>query len=102
MLTDDDQFSLSKIDPHYEALVITVPALAKMDFSSLRDERLDYSTQKEISPERVMKLTACAIYFAFDFCLVFRYNNDEHTTKHRDPARVKRDIGAYINPADMP
>ena len=48
-----------------------------------------------------MKLTACAIYFTFYFGLVIRYINDEHTAKHRDPARVKWNIGAYIDPADM-
>ena len=72
-----------------------------MIFLSLWDERLDYSTQEEISPEQVMKLIACAIYFAFSFGLVVWYINDKHTAKHRNPARVKRDIGDYIDPADM-
>ena len=100
-LNDEDMHSLSQLEPHYEALVTTVPALAKVDFSSLRDDRLDYSTQKEISPERVAKLMACAIHFTFDFGLVVRYINDEHTAKHRDPDKVKQDIGDYIDPADM-
>ena len=92
-----DLYSLSKLDLHYEALVTTFPALAKVDFSSLRGKRLDYLTQEEVSLERVTKLTACAIHFSFDFGLVIRYINDEHTAKHQDPARVKIDIGEYID-----
>ena len=92
-LNDEDMLSLSLLDPHYKALVTTVPALSMVDFSSLWYERLDYSTQKEISPERVKKLTACLIHFAFDFGLVVCYINDEHTAEHRDAARVNPDIG---------
>ena len=48
-----------------------------------------------------MKLTACAIHFAFDFGLVVRYINDEHTANHHDPAKFKRGIDEYIDPVDM-
>ena len=81
-LTDDDLSSLSKLDLHYEALVTTVLAFAKVDFPPLQEECPEYSTQKEISPEQVVKLTACVIYFGFDFGLVVQYINDEHILKN--------------------
>ena len=96
-----DLRSLAQVDPHYEALVTSVPALTNIDFSTLRNERLDYSTQKVINPERVIKLTACAVHFGLDFGLVVRYINDETTAKHRDPVQVEQAIGPHVDPADM-
>ena len=101
-LTRDDLSNLSKVDPHYEALVISIPALANVDFSSLKHERLDYSSQKEISSERVMKLTACAIHFGFNFGLVVRYINDKITAKQGIQSVWKTTLGPTSTPLIWP
>ena len=75
-LGEHDLASLAKLDPEYEAMVESVPILKRVDFSSLTEERLGFADQTEISHERVIQLTACAVHYGLDFGRVVRYLNN--------------------------
>lgn len=100
-LGEHDLASLAKLDPEYEAMVESVPILKRVDFSSLTEERLGFADQTEISHERVIQLTACAVHYGLDFGRVVRYLNNEYTGMHRDLPKLESEIGPHIDPDDM-
>ena len=53
----------------YEAIVVNVPKLSNIDFSSLRLPCHDYISQVQIEPQRVWLLAACAVHYNLDFGL---------------------------------
>ena len=56
----------------------------RVDFSSLRIPRHDYSTQVVIGPRRAWLLVACVVHYDLDFGLCARYLGRDYTAKLRD------------------
>ena len=72
---------LCDLHPDFSAMILNVPKLRLVDFSSLRDPRYNYSDQTHISKIRVWLLTACAVYYNLDLGLVVRYLAGEYMAK---------------------
>lgn len=92
-LTWDDgtemEGAIACLSKKYSEMVKGVRELTSYDFRWLRNERLDYADQKEISMERVRAMTACCIHYNMDIGLVARYLDGEYTKNSwHDPARI--------------
>ena len=92
--------TLSAMHPDYEALIVNVPILMTVDFSSLLEPRHDYATQEQIDPKRVRLLAACAVHYNLDFGLVMRYLGGEYTAKWRDVDAILSAVEDIITPED--
>ena len=79
---------LSDMHPDYESMIVTVPKLMNVDFSSLRIPRYDYASQTEIDKRRVWLLAACAVHYNLDFGLVVRFLPEDVLARHRDKAAI--------------
>lgn len=100
-LSKEEQDILSQVDPHYKAMVKAVPILNSIDFSSLKQPRLDYASQKEIDPERVIQLSACAVHYGLDFGRVIRYLGNEYTASYRDLDQLRKEVKPHISSDDF-
>jgi hypothetical protein len=100
-LDDEDLSNLSKVDPHYEAMVTVVPMLKHVDFSPLADPRYDYTKQKDIHVDRVIMNTACAVYYGLEFGFVVRFLGHEYTGEHRNLELLKHECEPHISPDDL-
>ena len=54
---------LSESHPDFAAMILNVPRLRLMDFSSLKNPRCDYANQTHIDKRRVWLMTACAVHY---------------------------------------
>lgn len=91
-LDNDDYNSLAHVDIQYLMFSKAIKKCARVDFSPLREPRTDYADQTEISQERIIMMTACAIHYGLDFGLVVRYLGGEYTGEARDVDTVVRTI----------
>jgi hypothetical protein len=78
----------STIHPGFEAMVISIPRLLQVDFTSLKDPVLNYASHTSIAPTRVRLLTACAVHYSLDFGLVTRYLGGNYTVEWGDVKEI--------------
>jgi hypothetical protein len=69
---------ISTIHLDFEAMVISIPRLLQVNFTSLKDPVLDYASHTLIAPTCVRLLTACAVHYDLDFRLVTRYLGNKY------------------------
>ncbi len=79
---------LSMIHPDFKAMVISIPRLLQVDFTSLKDPVLDYASHTSIAPTCMRLLTACAVHYNLDFGLVTRYLGSKYTAEWRDVKEI--------------
>ena len=83
-LEQQEMRTLRAVSSHFRDMVDQVPKLMQVDFSPLLQPRVDYSTQNEISMERVEMMSACLVYYGLNYGLVVRYLGGEYTGEWRD------------------
>ena len=79
-------------------MVVDVPRLADVDFTSLQDRRDNYAEQEVIQEQRVEKLSAAAVYYGLDFGLVTCYHVHEFTGKWRNVDAIMQRVSPLIDP----
>ena len=72
---------LSDSHTDFAAMILNVPKLRQVDFSSVKDPRYNYPDQTHINKRRVWLLTALAVYYNLDFGLVVRYLAGKYMAK---------------------
>lgn len=80
--------ALRDMDPDFEPIIDQLPLLMELDFSGLKEPRLDYAEQEEIEKARVWQMAACAVHYNMDFGLVTRYLSGEYTAEWRDAEEI--------------
>ena len=91
----------SSVHPDYEAIIVNVPKLLNVDFSSLKLPRHDYMSQVQIEPRRVWLLAACAVHYNLDFGLCIRYLDGEYTAKWRDVESILGAVKGLVSHTDL-
>jgi hypothetical protein len=97
----ESAINVSKVHPDFAALILNVPRLLTLDFTSLRLQRVGYESQTHISPNRIDLLTACAVHYNLDFGLVVRYLGGEYTAKWRDTHAILAHLRPVADPSDL-
>ena len=96
-LSKQDLHSVSLIQPDFKDMIDSVPALLKVDFSSLCDPVLDYASQTNINPDRVRLMSACAVHYNLDIGLVVRYLGGEYTASWRNIPEILAAAEPYVS-----
>ncbi len=89
---------LSTIHPDFEAMVISIPRLLQVDFTSLKDPVLNYASHTSIAPTRVQLLTACAVHYDLDFGLVTCYLVSKFTAEWRNVKEILSLSEPFVTP----
>ena len=59
--------------PDYEAVLVQVPCLMKVDFSSLRIPGTNFASQTCIDRRCAWIMAVCAVHYSIDIVLVVKY-----------------------------
>jgi hypothetical protein len=92
--------SIACLDSDYNKLISDLNKLNGIHFSQLREPRLDYAAQTEISAERVKMLSACFLHYKGDVGLLVRYLGHEYTGLHRNVQPCLDRLKPHIDPDD--
>ena len=90
--------ALSSLHPDFEEMILQVPRLMSVDFSSLLLPDLDYASRSTIDKSRVTLLAACAVHYGLDVGLVVRYLEGEYMAVHRDVPAILAAVRAHVPP----
>ena len=99
-LSKRDLFNLSFTDTNMYKFVPLVVRWLDVDYSSLRQPRLDYQTQQSICNQRVEMMNAAMVAFGLDPGKLVRYLRGEYTGESRDTERILSIIGPHISESD--
>jgi hypothetical protein len=99
-LTQVDWNAVKCVDSGYNEIVDLAERVRDLDFSPLRQERLDYASQKEISQARVDMAAACLFHYGREVGSLVRYCGKEFTAAHRDPDEILAAVRGHINDDD--
>ncbi len=99
-LTQNDWNAVKCIDSGYNEIVDLAERVRDLDFSPLRQERLDYASQKEISQARVDMAAACLFHYGGEVGSLVRYCGKEFIAAHRDPDEILAAVRGHINDDD--
>jgi len=94
-------YYLCGIHPDYEAVLLQVPKLMKVDFSSLRIPRPNFASQTSIDKRRVWLMAACAVHYNMDIGLVVRYLGGEYLARWRDVEAIIGAVDGLISDEDL-
>ena len=100
-LDKNDIRRLTCVNKLFRKMIPDIIRLRDLEFSDLTAPRYDYSSQTEISQQRVDMATAAMIQFGMDPGMLVRYMSGEYTGATRNVEQVERDIGQYIEQDDM-
>ena len=92
--------AIASLNHAYHTLSKEMNRLRNLDFSSLRQPRLDYASQTEISEERIDMTSACFMHYKGDTGLLVRYLGHEYTGLHRDPEYTLSQIEGHVDEED--
>ena len=84
----------------YCEMIDDVLQLQSVDFSSLKQPRLNYADQAVISQEQDDLATACAIHYVLHTGMVIRYLKGEYVGESRDEERILEAVSPYISVKD--
>jgi hypothetical protein len=101
LLSEHDWSALACIDKDYNELVATTRELVNVDFSPLKEPRLNFEDQSEIQEERVKMADACLLHYAGEIGMLVRYCGGEFTAAHRDVEQILNDVREYIPTRDL-
>ena len=76
-LDGDTLALLASMNPEWEATIVNVPKLMRIDFTLLLEEELNWQLRTEISKETVRMMDAAAVYYNADFGCVLRWLGGE-------------------------
>lgn len=99
-LTQSDWNSLKCVDSGYNELVCLAERVRNIDFTPLREPRLDYASQKAIQQDRVDMAAACLLHYGGEPGSLVRYCGNEFTAAHRDPDEILASVKGHISDAD--
>jgi hypothetical protein len=89
--------ALACCSSHYAKFVPMCKDLRRVNFEKLREERLDYEEQKEVSKERITMANACMLHYGGDPRWLARYCGNEYTGEHRDVEATLNEIKPYVD-----
>ena len=75
--------------------------LLTVDFTPLRQPRLGYATQTEVSLERVDMMAAAMIHYGLDPGMLVRYLGGEYTGAYRDIKVLREKLMPHVPVDDM-
>ena len=81
-LTNEDKTNLAATNKHWNEFVPICEELREVDFTPIKEMRLDYETQEKISEERVKQASACLLHYGGDPRWLIRYCGNEFTAQH--------------------
>jgi hypothetical protein len=84
----------------YNKVILDVFKLRTLDFSILREPRLDYANQESISQARVDMATAGMIHYGLHPGMLVRYLNGEYTGESRDIPVILKKVSPHISKED--
>ncbi len=84
----------------YNKVILDVFKLRTLDFSILREPRLDYASQESISQACVDMATAGMIYYGLHPGMLVQYLNGEYTGKSRDIPAILKKVSPHISKED--
>ena len=99
-----DQQQVARLSMTCKFLKSTIPKVlywSTLDFSSLREPRLDYNNQTTIDQKRVDMANAAMVHFGLDPGKFVRWMKGEFTGEHRDVARVLSSVKDHVSPDDL-
>ncbi|KAL7489750.1 hypothetical protein ACHAW6_015470 [Cyclotella cf. meneghiniana] len=88
------------VDSGYNELVNMAERVRGIDFSQLREPRLEYAEQKSIQSKRVDMAAACLLHYGGELGILVRYCCNEFTAAHRDPDKILAAVHGHINDED--
>ena len=91
---------LSVLNKSYYAMIKDVRRLRDLDFTQLRQPRLNYEDQVEIGEDHVDMATALLIWSNLDPGIAVRYISGEYTGEYRDPEEIRRYIHGKVSMQD--
>ena len=77
-LSELDLVSIRSLNVMYDVMMVDVVRLRDVDFWDLKQPRLDYAQQLQISNELIDKATACAIHYGLNPSMVIRFIKGEY------------------------
>jgi hypothetical protein len=90
--------TIASLNKPYLSMVYNVLSLRNYDFMWLREPRLDYASQSEISGERVKAATACAIFYGNDIGLCVRFFGGDYIGSWRDADAILAAATPHVQP----
>ena len=99
-LSESDLVSIRSLNVMYDVMMVDVVRLRDVDFWDLKQPRLNYAQQVEISNERINKATACAIYYGLNPSMVIRFIKGEYVGESRDSSAILSAVSQHINEDD--
>jgi hypothetical protein len=83
-----DMAALHLVDKTFSEALPKIIRWRSIDFSSLREPRLDYETQVLIDPHRVQMANAAMLHFGLEPGKFVRWMGGEYTGRRRDVPRI--------------
>ena len=99
-LSSQDITSLMQVNTLFEEMISDVIELRSVDFSPLKNPRLNYADQQSICPNRVTLATAGLIYYGLHPGMLVRYLKGEYVGESRSYVRVLDEVSDRINSED--
>ena len=99
-LSGADLINLKCINKSFRTMIDDVLRLRPLDFSSLKQPRLNYADQTTISNERVDMVTACAIHYGLHIGMVIRYIKGEYVGESRNADAILSSVSGLISNED--
>lgn len=100
ILSQNDWNAVKCLDSGYNELVNMAERVRSIDFSQLREPRLDYAEQKSIQSERVDMAASCLLHYGGELGTLVRYCGNEFTAAHRDPDEILAAVHGHVNDED--
>ena len=93
---------LASMNPEWEATIVNVPKLMRVDFTLLLEEELNWQLRTEISKETVRMMDAAAVYYNADFGCVLRWLGGKKLAAERNEDNCVGAVAApYVSEEDL-
>lgn len=99
--TRSDITNLRIVNKDFFRMVPKVLRWSQVDFSALREPRLNYEMQSSICPSRIEMASAAMVHFGMDPGKLVRYLAGEYTGQNRNVNAILNAVRDHISPEDF-
>ena len=99
--TSTDLTNLCLVNKDFSKMIPSTIRWLKVDFSPLREPRLDYEQQEQISTHRITMASAAMIHFGLDPGKLVRWMGGEYTGARRDIQRTLNAVRDHVHTDDF-
>ena len=92
--------TLSMVNRNYYSMIKDIERLRDLDFTPLRQPRLNYEEQMEIDENHVDMVTSLLIWSNLDPGVAVRYVSGEYTAEYRDPDETRQYVHGNVSQKD--